>query len=184
MRQRLCQRQLPPLRRSPNQARSHSQQPRCRLLAATNQANLDDRSTAETLIDSFYNAINRREYGRAYGYWQTGAAGLPPYEAFAQGYTATSAVQVGYGVITGDTGAGQTRYSVPIRITAQTSGGGAVFRRLLHSASWQPRRAGDFAVPAVGDRVGNCATKRCASNRWCAPAGVRDARIARSTARR
>ena len=78
---------------------------------------LDDRSGAEALITSFSNAINRKEYARAYGYWKSGAAELPPYGAFEQGYSSTSAVQVGFGTITGDVGAGQSRYSVPVRIT-------------------------------------------------------------------
>ena len=87
---------------------------------------LDDRSTAEALLNSLYNAVNRKEYVRAYAYWQ-GAADLPPYEAFAQGYHTTSAVQVGYGTVRGDTSAGQTRFSVPASITSATSDGTQYF---------------------------------------------------------
>lgn len=98
---------------------------------------LDDRSSAEALLTSFYNAINRKEYARAYSYWQAGAAELPPYQAFEQGYASTSAVQVGFGLITGDSGAGQSRYSVPVRITSQTTSGEQYFVGcyVLHLAS-------------------------------------------------
>jgi hypothetical protein len=47
-------------------------------------------SPAEVLA-SFYNAINRQEYQRAYGYWEN-----PPssYDQFAQGYTETASLQL------------------------------------------------------------------------------------------
>jgi hypothetical protein len=43
------------------------------------------------LLASYYNAVNRQEYERAYGYWQA-----PPndYEAFAAGYADTASVQL------------------------------------------------------------------------------------------
>jgi len=43
------------------------------------------------LLASFYNAIDRQEYGRAYGYWETSPG---PYEQFAQGYADTASVQL------------------------------------------------------------------------------------------
>ncbi len=98
---------------------------------------LDDRSNAEALINSFYNAINRKEYARAYAYWQPGTAELPPYQAFEHGYSMTSAVQVAYGTVTGDIGAGQTRFSVPVSITSDTNAGTQYFFGcyMLHLAS-------------------------------------------------
>jgi hypothetical protein len=59
-----------------------------------------ERSTPVDLLASFYNAINRREYQRAYGYWET-----PPslYDQFVQGYADTACnVCVFYRNLTGD----------------------------------------------------------------------------------
>src|SRR2546422_467297 len=39
---------------------------------------VDNRSAGEQVVQSYYNAVNRKEYSRAYGYWETGAAGLAP----------------------------------------------------------------------------------------------------------
>lgn len=47
-------------------------------------------SPAEVL-ESFYNAINRYEYQRAYGYWESPPS---PYDQFAQGYADTASVQL------------------------------------------------------------------------------------------
>jgi hypothetical protein len=88
---------------------------------------IDDRSGPAALIDSFYNAIGRREYARAYGYWEPNAEGLAPYEEFKSGYGDTSAVAVTYGPITSDAGAGQLRYAVPVALTADAAGGQQFF---------------------------------------------------------
>jgi hypothetical protein len=51
----------------------------------------DNRSRPADLLASFYNAINRHEYARAYGYWET-----PPssYDQFVAGYADTDSVQL------------------------------------------------------------------------------------------
>lgn len=51
----------------------------------------DDRDTPVSLIASFYDAINRQDYARALGYWQTPPATA---EQYAQGYANTAAVQL------------------------------------------------------------------------------------------
>jgi len=43
------------------------------------------------LLASFYNAINRQEYQRAYGYWESPPSG---YDQFVQGYADTASVQL------------------------------------------------------------------------------------------
>jgi hypothetical protein len=43
-----------------------------------------------TLLASFYNAVNAREYERAYRYWETPPGNL---EEFARGYAETASVQ-------------------------------------------------------------------------------------------
>ncbi len=82
---------------------------------------LDDRSTPEEVLRSLFNAINRREYDRAYSYWETGAQQLPPYDQFRQGYTTTASVRVTMGKTIGAIGAGQLYFRVPVTLIAQTT---------------------------------------------------------------
>jgi hypothetical protein len=84
---------------------------------------VDSRSGALEVLQSLFNAINRKEYARAYGYWEAGAQGLPAFNSFQQGYANTQAVQWTYGLVSSDAGAGQFYYSVPVTIRAQTTGG-------------------------------------------------------------
>jgi hypothetical protein len=51
----------------------------------------DNRTSPADLLASFYNAIDRQEYGRAYGYWETTPSG---YDDFVRGYQDTAAVQL------------------------------------------------------------------------------------------
>lgn len=83
---------------------------------------LDDRSTPTGLILSYYNAINRHEYLRAYSYWQDKSQ-LPPYDQFAQGYQDTASVRVRLGAMGLSVGAGQTYYTVPVLLMTVTTGG-------------------------------------------------------------
>ena len=84
---------------------------------------IDDRSTGEAVVRSFYNAVNRREYARAYAYWEPGASGLAPFAAFAAGYANTSSVTLLSGRGTSDVGAGQLFYSVPVVLTVSNADG-------------------------------------------------------------
>jgi hypothetical protein len=83
---------------------------------------IDSRSGALEVIQSLMNAINRKEYARAYGYWESNS-GLPSYATFAAGYANTQAVQWTYGPVSSDAGAGQYYYSVPVTLRAQTTSG-------------------------------------------------------------
>ncbi len=91
----------------------------------TEPAYLDDRSTPQTLLQSFYNAINRKEYARAYAYWDARAAGdkLAAFDQFQQGYANTASVQLTIGTVGGDAGAGQLYYSVPVVLVATHTDG-------------------------------------------------------------
>ena len=84
---------------------------------------LDDRSTATGLIWSYFNAIHRKEYLRAYTYWRTPAASLGQFEKFAAGFSQTDSVKVRLGQIGEGIAAGQIYYSVPILIKATTTTG-------------------------------------------------------------
>jgi hypothetical protein len=85
---------------------------------------LDNRSSPASVVRSFYNAINRKEYVRAYSYWEPAAATtqLPAFDQFAQGYADTQAVNLTLGQVSGDAGAGQRYYSVPVTIVSKSSG--------------------------------------------------------------
>jgi hypothetical protein len=50
----------------------------------------DDRGDPVCLLASYWNAINRREYERAWGYWENPPN--PSYEDFVQGYAETASV--------------------------------------------------------------------------------------------
>jgi hypothetical protein len=81
---------------------------------------LDDRSDAAEVIRSFYNAINHKQYSRAYSYWKEQAAAemLPPYPQFVEGYSTTLSVQLTTGLVISDPGAGQLYYYVPAAMVA------------------------------------------------------------------
>ena len=80
---------------------------------------LDDRSDAVQVVRSVYNAVNRHEYARSYSYWEPEAAAeqLPPYAAFKAGYQETASVELETGTVTGDAGARQLYYRVPVVLT-------------------------------------------------------------------
>jgi hypothetical protein len=58
---------------------------------------IDDRSTPSQVIVSFYNAINRHEYLRAYSYWSDPANSLGPFSDYASGYQDTASVDLVFG---------------------------------------------------------------------------------------
>src|SRR6266571_2198065 len=64
-------------------AQSAVTQPSVSPSAAPVTAYLDDRSSAEQVIRSYYDAIGRRQYLRAYGYWETSPT-LMAFDAFAK----------------------------------------------------------------------------------------------------
>lgn len=83
---------------------------------------IDNRSDPTAVLSSYINAINRKEYVRAYSYWQTAP---DSYDAFAAGYEGTAHVTAAFGTYTSDPGAGQIYYSLPIAMRA-TQGDGSV----------------------------------------------------------
>ena len=81
----------------------------------------DDRSTPEATIRSLYDAVNRREYARAYSYWEPTSADLPSFDDFQQGYADTLSVDVTMGDVGSGVGAGQLFFSVPVTLLATRS---------------------------------------------------------------
>jgi hypothetical protein len=87
---------------------------------------LDDRSTAEAVIRSYYNAIDRKEYARAYSYF--GGAAAPEYEGFVKGYADTADVAVMFGEMAQEGAAGSTYYTLPVTLdVSRTDGTSAKF---------------------------------------------------------
>lgn len=83
---------------------------------------LDDRSTPETLVQSYYNAINQKQYTRAYGYFSKGFA-PKGYENWVNGYGETKSVSVQFGSTQPDPGAGQIYWALPVAIAALSTDG-------------------------------------------------------------
>lgn len=90
--------------------------------AAALPAYSDDRSTPAGLIGSFYNAINRHEYARAFSYWDPKKIDRS-YDAFVAGYADTRTVAVTTGAVETDSGAGNLYYALPVLIVARDSNG-------------------------------------------------------------
>ena len=89
---------------------------------ADDSSYLDDRSTAKGVIASFYNAINRSEYARAYAYFGD-SADLQPFAEFKAGYADTASVTLKTGDETTEGAAGSTFYSLPVAIDALSTDG-------------------------------------------------------------
>ena len=86
---------------------------------------LDDRSTAEAVIRSLYDALNRREYARAYSYWEDNSPDLQPFDEFEQGYADTVSIDLTLGDIGAGVGAGQLYYTVPVTLIGTQNDGSA-----------------------------------------------------------
>ena len=82
---------------------------------------MDDRSTPSQVIVSLYNAINRKEYLRAYSYWRDPASSLGSFSAYANGYQYTAFVKLVFGQITGDPGMSQVYYTIPVILKATST---------------------------------------------------------------
>ncbi|APG82959.1 hypothetical protein SAMCCGM7_Ch0163 [Sinorhizobium americanum CCGM7] len=76
---------------------------------------VDDRSDGATLVRSLYNAINRKEYARAYGYFGDSKP-VGEFKAFADGYAKTESVEIRIGEVTTEGAAGSIYSAVPVAI--------------------------------------------------------------------
>jgi hypothetical protein len=80
---------------------------------------LDDRSTPEAVISSYYNAINRAEYARAYSYF--GHDDAPEYDSWEMGYYDTQHVEVSFGQSAQEGAAGSTYWTLPVKLDVTAS---------------------------------------------------------------
>lgn len=112
-------------------------------LAQNAEVYLDDRSTAVSLLRSYYNAINRHEYARAWSYWD-GHAPNPDYQDFVDGFADTVQVTLFTGEEMSEGAAGSTFHSVAMAIEALDGNGtrqtyaGCVTLRLAQPAIQEP----------------------------------------------
>lgn len=83
---------------------------------------LDDRSSAEAVVKSLYNAVSRHEYSRAWGYFGD-AKPAKDFEAFVEGFKGTDHVDVASGAEGSEGAAGSIFFTVPVAIRAVGSDG-------------------------------------------------------------
>ncbi len=83
----------------------------------------ENRTDAAGTLKSFYNAVNRKEYERAYGYYQ-GAPNpqpslAPPFAQFTAGFSDTAAVSLTLGEAISNAGAGNIYSGIPVIVQAR-----------------------------------------------------------------
>ena len=93
---------------------------------ANDPAYFDNRSDAVSVLISYFNAIDRREYDRAYSYWETNSQ-VGSYAAFVAGFASTQSIVVTTGQVGGSAGAGQRYFVVPVTLQASTTSGAQTF---------------------------------------------------------
>jgi hypothetical protein len=84
---------------------------------------IDNRSGAVEVISSLINAINHKEYVRAYSYWENPSVHPGNYDIYAAGFNDTQAITATFGAVISDAGAGQFHYQIPVAEVVQTTGG-------------------------------------------------------------
>ncbi|MDP3895364.1 MAG: DUF1176 domain-containing protein [Mesorhizobium sp.] len=115
-------------------------------------AYMDDRSDPSALVQSLYNAVNRKEYARAWSYFSTKpAASL---DAFAAGFADTAAVAIVTGTPSEEGAAGSVFYSVPVAIRATNDAGAEqVFAGCYTLKLANPQIQGDPFTPLHIDKA-------------------------------
>ena len=100
--------------------------------------------------------MNRKEFSRAYSYWEPGASGLPTFASFAAGYANTKSVTISTRPGTTDVGAGQLFYSVSVVIAStNVDGTTAMFSGCykLHLASPNAQATPPFRPLAIQSAI-------------------------------
>jgi len=87
------------------------------------QPYLDDRSDALALIRSYYNALSRQEFARAWSYWgdDKPAADFDAFEAEGQGIVSVDLV---FGEVFSEGAAGSVFHQVPVAVLVTREDGG------------------------------------------------------------
>lgn len=90
--------------------------------AAADWTYMDDRSSPQKLVESYYYAISNRYYVQAYSYFRQSTA-PQDFESWAKGYADTKSVSVKFGSTAPDPGAGQIYWALPVVIEAVQADG-------------------------------------------------------------
>jgi Protein of unknown function (DUF1176) len=112
-------------------------------VASAEDQYLDNRSDAASLVRSLYNAVNRKEYARAWDYFGDQKP-AKSFDQFAKGYADTARVDVATGGISEEGAAGSVYYQVPVAIKATDKNGdekvfaGCFTARLANPAIQEP----------------------------------------------
>ncbi|TKT76926.1 DUF1176 domain-containing protein [Aquamicrobium sp. LC103] len=114
--------------------------------ALSDEPYVDDRSNPAALARSLYNAINRQEYGRAFGYFaEPPAADI---DAYRKGYENTQSVELLTGIPGEEGAAGSVFYQLPVAIRAtQKDGSQNVFAGCYTMRLANPAIQEDSFVP-------------------------------------
>lgn len=104
---------------------------------------IDDRSAPVSVLMSYYNAINRHEYARAWAYWGDGH-NAQSYDDFVSGYADTENVALLTGEELSEGAAGSVYHTVAVAIEATGADGnvaayaGCFTLRLVQPAIQEP----------------------------------------------
>lgn len=133
----------------------------------------DDRSTAGDVISSYYNAINRQEYLRAWSYYRPDNA--PDWPSFEKGYEDTANVSLKLGEAVADPGAGSYYWYQPVAISSESTDGttqvyAGCYTLLLSSPSaqatppYQPMGITEGHMKAVSTSLDESVPSSCPEN--------------------
>lgn len=117
---------------------------------------LDDRSTPQMLVQSYYNAINQKQYARAYGYYADNGSAPKDFQSWADGYSGTQHVSVQFGPTEADPGAGQIYWALPVALSVLgTDGSTQVFTGCYELHMTNPGIVTEPPYPPMGIEDGH-----------------------------
>jgi hypothetical protein len=82
---------------------------------------LDNRSGPIETVSSLLNALNLKQYVRAYSYFQDPATFPGPYDTYAAGYANTTSITVTFGTVQSEGAAGSLYYQLPLALHVLTT---------------------------------------------------------------
>jgi hypothetical protein len=84
---------------------------------------IDNRSGPIETVSSLLNAINLKQYVRAYSYFQNPVTFPGPYDPYAAGYSGTDVIKATFGVAQSEGAAGSLYFKVPLAMQVLTTSG-------------------------------------------------------------
>lgn len=81
---------------------------------------MDDRSSPQAVVESYYNAINRGDFPQAYSYFRKAPVA---FDVWKLGYENTERIELRLGPTTADPGMSQIRWPLPVAIEAHHKDG-------------------------------------------------------------